>query len=345
MKDQKFLELVNQSQTILIISSRPLDFDCLGSGLVLKKYLESLGKKVTLKFPSKLTAENKEFYGFLPYFDELEDGDTREILKEKNFDLLILVDGTSLGQYYDTSKTNDNPPDLTIYDKRIHVDHHLLGPGIDLGTYAIKDCEASSTMEVILDRILPESFIDSKIATLAYAAIAQDTGNFRWSFTPKTLTLASELLSKGADPLVVVDRLFYVKPKSYLEDLSYILNNMVSVSEAKTVFLLFSYEEIKLKQITESKITELKIIFLEDIALKVPGFDRGIVMVENKPHKVKLSAWGNTLRNKSNLPQLFKNLGAIGGGHFNACGADIEGNFEEVKQKLIELIEKHLQNS
>lgn len=342
MKNQEFLKLIESEKTVLIVCSMPLDFDCLGSGLILKKYLESLDKEVTLRFPSKITAEDRNFYGFLPYFEEVEDEDTREILKEKNFDLLVLVDGTSLVQYYDTSKTNDDPPDLTVYDKRIHIDHHFSGPGIDMGTYIIKNSQASSTAEVILDKILPESFIDLKIATLAYAAIADDTGNFHWSFTPKTLSLASFLLGKGVDPLIIVDRLFYLKPKSYIKNLSYVLENMVSVADARTMFLLFPSEEIKSKDIKDSALIEMKVTFLEDVAMKVPGFDRGIVMIENQPGKIKLSAWGNNLRNKINLPQLFKKVGAVGGGHFNACGADIEGDFEEIKKKLLKIIKQDL---
>lgn len=53
---------------------------------------------------------------------------------------------------------------------------------------------------------------------------------------------------------------------------------------------------------------------------------------ENNLGKLKLSAWGNNLRNKINLPQLFKDTGVVGGGHFNACGGDIESNFKETQR-------------
>ncbi len=116
--------LLKHDKSALIIASRPLDLDCLGSGLILKKYLEHLGKDVRLFFPMEMTEEEKDFNKWLPYFDEVEGKDTREILSSKNFDVLFLLDGANLVQFYDSSETTDNPPNLAIYDKRIHIDHH-----------------------------------------------------------------------------------------------------------------------------------------------------------------------------------------------------------------------------
>lgn len=87
---------------------------------------------------------------------------------------------------------------------------------------------SSSTVEIIIREILPASFLDSKLATLAYAGISGDTGNFRWNFTAKTLKLASLLLEKGAKYLEVIE-------KSFSKGRRYIMKCLSL--QSKTVFL------------------------------------------------------------------------------------------------------------
>jgi len=339
MKDQKFIEIIQDLKTVLIISSRPLDFDCISSGLILKKYLESLGKKVTLMFPSKIKKEDRKFYSFLPFLNEIKDEDTRGVLKKKNFDLLILLDGMNGAQFYDSSKNTDNPPDLNIYPTRVHIDHHVSDPE-HLGTHTLQDSSYSSTMEVILDKIIPDEFIDGNIATLAYNAISSDTGNFQWNFHPSTLKKAAFLLEKGADPFTIIDKIFFSKSKTYLQMLGLATLNIEYLDDLKTIFLFLSYKKIQDLKLTDHQLEELKSSFSYDIARSVAGYARGIMLYEPKKGKVQLSARGSNTQNKINLPDLFASIGAIGGGHFNACGADIQGNFEEVKQKLIGTIKQ-----
>lgn len=340
MKNKKFLELVNHSHTVLIIASRPLDFDCLGSGLVLKKYLESLGKQVRLIFPSTFTTGDKAFFSFLPYFKEVEDCDSREALSKGNFDLLILVDGVNLVQFYDSRKEAE-VPDLNLYDQRIHIDHHLQDRE-SLGTYSIKNPQSSSTAEIIFNEIIPEKFIDSKIATLLYAAIAGDTGNFQWGFTPSTLEIASLLMRKGADVAVITNRIFNFKSKNYLKMLVVAINNLEYLDEVKTVFLFIPFAKMKDVGLKSDDVIELKKVFTNEVARKVPGYERGVMMYETEPDKINLGARGDNQENKINLPKLFAEIGGNGGGHFNAAGADLTGNFDVTKRKLITAIKSKL---
>lgn len=343
MKDEKFLEIVNDKKSVLIIASDPLDFDCLGSGLILKKYLESLGKIVTLMWPGKISKEKKEYFSFLPYFDEVIFQDTRQVLAKKNFDVLIFVDGGSLVQFYDTSKTSDNPPNLSTYDNRVHIDHHL-DNGQILGTYTLRDTQASSTAKLILEKIIPKSFIDEKLATLAYAAILWDTGNFTWHFNDGSLEIANFLLTKGADTLFLINKIFSSYPKLRLEMLSLAIKNIEYDDQTKTIFLCFPYQKLQQEKINEEQFSVLKNAFCDEIAGKISGYDRGMLIYEKKPGQIKIAARGNNLYNKINMPEMFSKLSDQGGGHFNACGVEIKGNFQEVKKSLLELIKKGLDN-
>lgn len=331
--------LLKNDESILIIASRPLDLDCLGSGLILKKYLERLDKKVQLFFPMKMTEQEKEQNSWLPYFNEVKDKDTREILSSKNFDTLFLIDGANLVQFYDASETTDNPPDLTIYNKRIHIDHHQ---NIEnLGTHTIHNPKVSSTAEIILSKIIPQNFIDKKIVTLGYAAIAGDTGNFRWNFYPSSLKLCGLLLEKGADSSVFLDKYFFSKTKSYFEMLAFAIQNTEYFDDLGTSFLFLPYEKLRSASIDEDKLKILKQAFQSDLARTITGCPRGIIFYEKEPGNLKVSGRGSNLHNKISLPDLFAELGGNSGGHFHAASLETEGVFEELKKSLIEAIKRY----
>ncbi|OGE25810.1 hypothetical protein A3H85_02070 [Candidatus Daviesbacteria bacterium RIFCSPLOWO2_02_FULL_40_8] len=337
--NNKFLEYIQGDQKILVISSDPLDLDCLGSGLVLKKYLESLNKEVMLMFPRKLTEQEKQANNFLPYFDEIIEQDSREILSKRNADTLIFLDGSSLTQYYDTDETKENPPNLEIYPKRIHIDHHSSRTE-ELGKLIIHDPQASSTMEVLLDQVVNPSFLDDKTATLAYVAIMGDTGNFQWAFTDKTLMLAAKLIQLGADNKTLIHKMFSSKSKDYLFLLSWIIQNLEFSDEVKTIFLDLSFEQIKKSGFNEDQQKMIKNIFNSEISTSIEGYDRGIVLREKNHGRVSVSCRGSK-NNLINLPEELSKIGGIGGGHFNACGFEFQGKSTgEVKKDIIEAFKK-----
>ena len=336
-------KLLKNDKSALIIASRPLDLDCLGSGLILKKYLEHLGKKVRLFFSMGMTAEEKEFNSWLPYFNEVEDKDTREILSRKNFDALFLLDGANLIQFYDSSETKDNSPNLSIYDKRIHIDHHQKIES--LGTHTLHNSQASATAEIILTEVVPEDFIDKNMATLGYAAVAGDTGNFRWNFSPSTLRLATMLLEKGADTLLFLDKYFFSKTKTYFEMLAFAIENVEYFEDLGTMFLFLPYEKLQASGIDESKLQKLKKTFDEGFSRLVEDYPRGVMLYEKFPGKIRCSTRGANLRNKISLPELLADVGGNSGGHFHAAGLQIEGNFEEVKKSLLAVLQRRLMES
>lgn len=334
-----FQDYIKAEKAVLIICSRPLDFDSFGSGLILKKYLEHLGKQVTVMHSSQLSAEDKDHYSILPFFDEIIFDDTREVLSKKNFDLLILVDGTNFVQYYRENSALPSP-NLDAYDKIMHIDHHQSLPE-KLGTWTLQK-QLSSTAEVILSEIVPEDFIDKNIADLGYAAIVGDTGNFKWALSPATLKLASKLLDKGANFEGIIDRFFFSRSKLYLEMMAYGILNCEYDDATESQFLFLPYEKLQQDGINHHKLFVLKDTFQEEVARTVKGYPRGFMVYEEVKGKIIISARGNNLTNKINMPEMLKEIGGNGGGHKNACRAEIEGDFENIKQKLIDLIQRNL---
>lgn len=336
----QFDEYIHNLKTSLIIASKPLDYDCIASGLILKKYLEAQGIKVRIVHPEHITQADKHSFSPLPYFSEIEEQDTRELLKQKSFDLLVMVDGGNLSQFYDASSDPNKVPDLKIYDKRIQIDHHLTNE--QLGTLNIYKTEVSSTTELILSEIIPTEFIDQDIATLGYAGIVGDTGNFRWNFYPSTMSQVATLLSKGANKDLILNKLFFSRSKLSLEMLTLAIQNIVFDDTLGSVFLYLPFKFIKENSIDENKLSILTDEFTSGIAIVIEGYHRGFVIHEKALGVIKISARGSSFGNKINLPNVLAELGGRSGGHFNACGATIEGNFEEVKNKLLKTLQKYL---
>lgn len=336
-----FKSLVQNKEKFLVIGSRRLDFDCIGSGLIIKKYLEHLGKQATFVYPRKIDFEEKERYKFLPYFEEVIDEDTRTFLKGKKYDCLILVDGISLSQFYDTRLSSDNPPDFSSIPHQFRIDHHLESSAT-LDIDCICDIEASSTSSLIIEKIIPESFIDSKIATLALAGLVDDTGNFCWNFYAQSFKTAAALLEKGADALTIVDRINFYGDIKYFEMLAYAINNSLHDGKLATSFLFLPFEKIKKDKINSKKLDNVSEAFKEKLASRVKGYARGFMIDETIRGNISISARGNSLTNQINLPKLLTELGGKGGGHFNACGYEIKGDFDDIKDRLILLIKKHL---
>lgn len=333
-----FQDYIKTEKSVLIIASRPLDFDSLGSGLILKKYLEFLDKKVTLMHSSVVSKEEREHYSILPFFNEIVFADTREVLSKKNADVLILIDGTNFVQYYQENSKLQSP-NLQAYDKIMHIDHHLALPE-KLGTWTLQK-QLSSTAEVILTEIVPNEFIDKNIADLGYAAIVGDTGNFKWALSPETFKLASKLLDLGANSEGIVDRFFFSRTKLYLEMMAYGIINCEYNEEAQSQFLFLPYEKLQKDEINHHKLAVLKDAFQEEVARTVKGYPRGFMIFEETLGKIVISARGNNLTNKINMPILLKEIGGNGGGHLNACRAETEGDFKQIRQQLIDLILKY----
>jgi bifunctional oligoribonuclease and PAP phosphatase NrnA len=330
---QEFIDYLKDCQKILIICSHPLDFDSLGSGLLLNKYLEKdLQKDVTLVFPRKMAKEEKGFNCFLPGFDQIKDQDTRELFKDNiEFDAVIFLDGGSPTQFYD-SDLEGKEPEFKKIKKSVHIDHHM--PQARLGDLMIQE-KLSSTIEVLLTNVIPMDSVDKDMATLAYAGFVGDTGNFKWSFTPKTMEIAAQLLEKGADIQEIFERAFFSKSAAYFKMLAYASDKIEFYPKLGTVMLCLSDSLIKKDKLRENDIDLVKDVYISEIARSIKGFPRGLWLNGEIPGRVKVSFRGSNLYNKVDMKDVLTKAGGSGGGHFNALGFAFQGELDLVKRNII----------
>src|SRR4030042_73547 len=170
---QKAVELINESNDILITSHTKPDGDACGCIAAMCEALRALGKNV----PPLMLSAVPQWYEFL--FAEKpavlgEDVGLDELTAGRfgQFDLILILDTNSqsqLAKFNDYLRQNDKPV--------LILDHHETSDG--LGNVELIDSDAAATGLIVLDLLkyagLP---ITEKIAESLFVALATDTG---WS--------------------------------------------------------------------------------------------------------------------------------------------------------------------
>lgn len=194
-------KLCEPKATLIVYHVHP-DADAVGSAFALRELLSAMGIPAICacadEIPDRLQFLCDGVQGSVLADEEMEFGHER----------VISVDSAS-------------PSQLGTLFERLHrdvdlmIDHH--GMGTVYADHYI-DANASATGEILFE-IAKElcskgkiSEIPHRVYRFAYAAMASDTGGFRYSnATPKTLRMAAEILETGLDHTEICRRLFESK--------------------------------------------------------------------------------------------------------------------------------------
>ncbi|MBT4917132.1 bifunctional oligoribonuclease/PAP phosphatase NrnA [Candidatus Peregrinibacteria bacterium] len=193
---KKARQLLNEKESILVISHRSPDSDTLGAGIALNILLSRFDRSVTLACVDK---PSKSF-SFLPHIDKyVKEFDISE------YDLVVIVDaGASYMTDFHLKYPDMYETDVPI----INIDHHASN---DLfGTVNIVD-PLSASVTLMLYRMFIEwgVDIDKDMATCLLAGMYGDTGSFMHSNTSKeVLDAAADLMERGASVAEISKSLF-----------------------------------------------------------------------------------------------------------------------------------------
>ena len=194
-------ELSKKQDSLILFHTRP-DADAVGSAYALKLLIEALGAKAFCLCSDELPRRLRFLTDSFDRLDSVGDVDAYRI---------ITVDcgaASQIGALYEKLK-----PSLAI-------DHHRTAtPFCDGYT----DSSAAATAEIIYEvsqDMLKKGVVSSlprRFYECIYAAISSDTGSFRYSnATPKTHTIAAEILARGVDAAAINHNLFESKTLSEL---------------------------------------------------------------------------------------------------------------------------------
>ncbi|MCI8412330.1 MAG: bifunctional oligoribonuclease/PAP phosphatase NrnA [Clostridia bacterium] len=312
----EILKEIEKAQSIVILTHESPDGDAIGSGLALKFMIEKLDKKVDVIIP-----EYSRLFDFLPSVEEI-----KEESEIKNYDLAISVDCATFKrmakrEYFDKA------------NKTIVIDHH--GSNNMYGDLNYVNPVSPSCCEILAGMIQYfEIDITKEIGICIMTGIITDTGGFRHQgINPETFEFTAELIRKGVNIPEIYKKTLRTTTKANFELTKRVMNRMEFFEEGKIAFTYITSEDEK-EVCAEPGDHE----GLVNIGMDIEGVEVSIFIRqkdEENAYKISLRSF-----DKINVSDICLMFG--GGGHPRAAGALVQGDVEQVKQKVIKEVRKAL---
>lgn len=311
---KKIVELIRKNNSFLILSHINPDGDSIGSQLALAQALTQLGKTVGLVHPQPIP----EMYMALPFSDKIE-------IKpqiDKQYQIIFFIECSSL----DRAGFNKLPKAYYI-----NVDHHL--NNLAFADINWIDHHFSSTGEMIY--LLLEELgakITPNIAYNIYIAILTDTGSFQYAnTTPSVFSICSKLARYGANPADAALKMYYSHPLKKIRLLTQCLCNL-EIDDTGKIAWLFIPKERLIDEQGRLRDTEGFV----NLPLSIKGIEVAMLIKELEDKKFRIS-----LRSKGNVNVYQIAISFNGGGHRSAAGCYIEGDYQQVKKRMLKKIHSH----
>ncbi len=316
--------LIEEHQSFLITSHVRPDADALGSELGMRAILMAFGKQVTIVNASA-PPSNLHFMNADGLVLKLNENITRANVPK--VDVIIIVD-TSAWQQLGTMA------DLiqAVPSKRVVIDHHVSADQMD--SVEFKDIDSAATGELIFEAA--ESMgvtFDSDTANWLYAAIATDTGWFRFpSTTARTMRIAAKLIDMGAVPHNIYNLVHEQSSLARIRLSGRVLGRIQSEAEGR---LNWVYADAK--DLSETASVPSDTESLVNVCLTVVGSEAAFIAVELQTGQIKFSLRCRPPHNVAKLAEQFN-----GGGHRLASGATLPGPLipaiDQMRKAFLEML-------
>jgi len=321
------LKAIKKAKRILINVHPHADLDSISSALAFKKVIEQIdGKKKVLVVSPEAIKEDFSFLGKEVKNIKMIDFSSFNF---SSFDLFLILDASS-----DDRVTSSKKIFLPKSIKKIVIDHHLNNR--IHGDIKLVEDKACATGEILFKLFLNWKIkIDKGVATLILAGIAGDTVFFRYFLDVKNQwKIVEKLLALGAD-FYLIKRNFFSYSFAFVKFLGEFLRRLKidegRVNGKKTKFawaaMSFNdYQQFGLSSTGQSFVADLFLAAIKEA-------DFGFLILEKEKNKLSLS-----FRSKEeiNVAEIAQRLG--GGGHKNAAGATVEGEFEKMVGKILKVV-------
>ncbi|MBX3421363.1 MAG: bifunctional oligoribonuclease/PAP phosphatase NrnA [Pirellulaceae bacterium] len=300
---------------VLCSHIRP-DCDALGSELGMLGILSQLGKKVRIinghPTPPVLA--------FLDPSQIIEVIHEHVLPEDVQADCMIILDTSAwaqLGPMGDVLRG--------FAGKKLCIDHHV---GEDeLGTEFFKDTSAEATGHLVarLAKHLKVT-ITKPMATALFAAIATDTGWFRFSSTTAaTYRVAADLLEAGALPTEIYSDLYERDTIGRVRLRGRILSRTTEELDGQLV-----YTHVLKEDFAETGARPTDTEDAINMTLAIAGAKVAVIFVEQLAGGFKLSFRSRCRVDCNELARQFS-----GGGHKAAAGAFLQGTLAEVQSQVL----------
>lgn len=313
------INFIKEKKSFLILSHQHPDGDSVASCLSLKIILEKIGKKAKILNTDHLPFNLRKIKGN-------EFWEIRNELPENYFEIFDGVFVLECPIFERTGYKNIDKMPI------INIDHHI--SNLKYGNFNLVEPELPCLGMIIYD--IAEKLkvkITAEIANYLFISLVTDTGQFCYAnSTSIAFDFASKLVSLNAKPEESAKLLYENYPAQSVKLKGLLLSTLEIALDGKVAFLKFPLSFLKeancLPQDAEGVIDEPR---------KIEGVEVAIMLREENGNKIKIS-----MRSQGNLnvEKIARKYG--GGGHKNAAGFCVEGNFEYAKNLILKDLEKDL---
>lgn len=311
---EAFRELMTMDDVLILVHRNP-DGDCLGAAFALKRAFENLGRRVCVAAHGTVDRNLRDITDgaeelhprFLPSVIVSVDVATQQLL------------GADLSDYADHIDFN--------------IDHHYTNT--EYARVNIVNGTASSAGEVLFDLFTACGVaIDDVIAEKLYAAIAFDTGCFRYSnTTAHTHAVTASLMEHDFDAPAVVRKMFDIVPLRQLKMERAALDALHVYRDGKIVLL-----PITRAMLAENGALDEDVAGMVALVRRVEGAAVCATLKETTEGDVKVS-----LRSADDIFDVSAVAAVFGGGgHVKASGCLIKDTVERAEARLLAAIEARM---
>jgi phosphoesterase RecJ-like protein len=306
----KLLLLLKEKEKFFIATHISPEADAIGSSLALSMALEFFGKLAVLydKDPVPKVCH------FLPAYEKFTNIIPHTITSDF---VLILLDCNNLKRAGIEGRS---------FKHSVVIDHHETEEDFGDIKWVVPEAAATGMMIFYLIKELGIA-ITRDMAINLYAAIAIDTGTFRYgNTTAETLKVVAELIEAGANPAYIANSLYETWSKERFDLLVMALNTF----EMKDgVAITFVTREMYQKTGATPEDTE-----------NFPAFPRIMQNVNISAFFRELddNHWKVSLRSKGDFNVAVVASQFNGGGHKNAAGYEVRSDLKSAKESLLKTL-------
>lgn len=313
-------EIIEQHQRFMLTTHVRPDCDALGSTLAMAEVLRRLGKSAEIVVGYE-TPPNLGWIDPDRQIKQLDKDISREDLAE--IEVIIVLDTSAWAQM---SHIETFLRESTA--KKVVIDHHVSGD--DLGAVMMKNDSAAATGELVAEIV---DFFnlkwDPKLAVPLYAAVATDTGWYRFpSVTGHTYRLAAKFLEGGAVPSDIYAKLYENETLARLKLIGRVLARAVTELDGR---LIYTWVEMVDFEQTGALPTDTEDVI--NMTLSVGGTEGAVILVEQSDGKCKVSLRS---RGKMHSAEVAETFG--GGGHKAAAGATVDGPLDVARERVLDAV-------
>lgn len=367
---QQIVELIKKSENILLISHAGPSGDSVGSLLALQRILEGLGKKSSvvvtdnipdsLSFLPDISKVKKTVEGsndlilkvdienvviekistntdgktldiiLTPQSGKLDETNVKAESGKPSYDAIVVLDTPDVDKI---DKIYDEYTEIFFETPVINIDHHAGNEYF--GTINLVDLTATSTAEILVAifEALGQGKPDEDTATLLLAGIISDTSSFKnTNTTPKTMTVAAQLLAAGGRQQEIIQNFYKTKSLGSLKLWGKILSNVQKDKEYRVVWSKVSYDDFSMSGVTQEEVKEV----VDEMLVNTPNADVVALFTETDKNTVRVLLKGVKGTDVLEIAEIFNGSGKAQEAFFEMKNV----NLENAEKKALSEIKK-----